>query len=126
MSALKAVALLIVVLLPAVFIHRVILSWQGVSFQANDYAPGYGLNFIMAAIIIVVLLRLPERYKSSLGYFFMFGSFLKFIVYFLVFLPLYKADGSVSKAEFFLFFIPYLVCLVIETSVLIFKLNREN
>ena len=126
MKVINATTILFAVLLPGLFVHRFILMAQGVLLNTTDYLLGYGINFLMAAAIIVALLKLPERYKSSLGFFFMFGSFFKFIVYFVVFLPLYKADGNVSKAEFFLFFTPYLLSLIVETSVLIIKLNRED
>jgi len=45
----------------------------------------------------------------------MAGSFLKFIVFFLVFYPPYKMDGNMDKLEFAAFFVPYVICLVLET-----------
>ncbi len=55
---------------------------------------------------------------------FMFGSTLKFVIYFLIFDPIFMLDGKLVKVEFFIFFVPYFSCLLIETFALI-KLMRE-
>ena len=122
----KALGLLLAVLIPGMLVHRLVLEWLKAAITLQEYAIGYGINFFMAATIIVLLLHLPERYKTSLGYFFLFGSLLKFIVYFTIILPLFKIDGELSKTEFFAFFVPYFLCLVVETSVLIAKLKRDD
>lgn len=126
MKVIKTLLLLAAVLIPAAFIHRLILGSLNKALALQEYVFSYGVNFIMAAIIIVALLKLPERYKSSLGFFFLFGSLFKFIVYFILFLPHYKADGELSKVEFMAFFVPYALCLVVETTVLIAKLKAED
>lgn len=72
------------------------------------------------------LLNLKEKYKTSLGYFFLYASFAKFILFFVAFYPGYYSDGLVSKTEFASFFVPYALCLVVETTTLIIRLNREN
>ena len=79
----------------------------------------YGANFIMAAIVYAVLLLLAQRQSAYLGFFFLFGSAFKFIVYFLIIEPLLKQDGTLSYADFFLFFIPYLISLILETLAVI-------
>jgi hypothetical protein len=122
----KAILLLIVLLIPAMALHRLVLGAVNKALALQDYLYAYGLNFLMALIIIVALLNLPERYKNSLGFFFLFGSLFKFIVYFIFFLPYYKLDGELSKVEFLAFFVPYVLCLVIETTVLIAKLKAED
>lgn len=77
----------------------------------------------MASAIYVLILRLRKKYNDSLGFIYMGGSFLKFILYFLLIHPLYKADGAIEKSEAFAFFIPYLYCLIAETRALIRLLN---
>ncbi len=126
MKTAKAVLLLIAVLVPAMVLHRLVLGAVNKALALQDYLYSYGINLLMAAIIIIALLNLPERYKNSLGFFFMFGSLFKFIVYFIFFLPYYKADGDLSKVEFLAFFVPYVLCLVVETTVLIAKLKAED
>jgi len=53
----------------------------------------------------------------------MFGSFLKFAVFFIFFYPSYHSDGTISRLEFMAFFIPYIYALLIETLALIKLLN---
>lgn len=126
MMAAKPLALLLGALLAGLLAQIMVYNYLDIYVAVQDYALGYGLNFVMAALILIALLRLPHRYEASLGYFFMFGSFFKFIVYFLVFLPRFNANGGVTKPLFFLFFVPYLLALVVETSVLIIKQNQKN
>ncbi|WP_297796879.1 hypothetical protein [uncultured Eudoraea sp.] len=85
---------------------------------------GYVINFAMALGIYSALLYFAERHNKHLGFLFMFGSTLKFIIYFLIFDPIFMVDGKLSKVEFFTFFIPYFTCLFVETFQLI-KLMRE-
>ena len=63
--------------------------------------------------------------NKFVGFVFLLGSGVKFLVYFLIFYPLFKQDGQLSRVEFFLFFIPYLISLVTETVALV-KLLRSK
>ena len=78
----------------------------------------------MALGIYSALLYFAERHNKHLGFLFMFGSTLKFNIYFLILDPIFMVDGKLSKVEFFTFFIPYFTCLFVETFQLI-KLMRE-
>ena len=51
-------------------------------------------------------------------------SLFKFILFFVLFYPAYKADGVVEKMEVLTFFIPYFVGLSLETGILVQKLNK--
>ncbi len=75
----------------------------------------YVVNALLAAFIFIAVYRFRETLKYYIGYLFMAGSFLKFLVFFLFFYPTYTADGKIDKLEFAAFFIPYLISLVIET-----------
>ncbi len=79
----------------------------------------YGINFLLALGIYVTLLQLANKKSQYLGFVFLFGSALKFLVYFLIFDPLFKQDGNLSTYEFFLFFVPYFVSLIAETIALV-------
>ncbi len=81
----------------------------------NKIALSYAVNFILAASIYVSLFFLRKRLKNQIGFLFMAGSLLKFVVFFLVFYPVYREDGQMDKLEFASFFIPYALGLVIET-----------
>jgi len=75
----------------------------------------YVLNFILALAIFLSLYTLRKRFKNQIGFLYMGGSLLKFLIFFLVFYPGFRADGIVTKSEFAAFFIPYLLCLILET-----------
>ncbi len=75
----------------------------------------YVINFLLASIIYIGLYSFRNKIKTQIGFLFLAGSFLKFIVFFILFYPSYKADGSMASSEFAAFFVPYAICLVVET-----------
>lgn len=124
MKTTKAIVILLVVLACSFLLHKNVAVAKGVSRQV--VALSYALNFLLTALILAALLNLPERLKNSLGYFFMFGSMAKFALYFVVFAPLFRADGQIAKSEFFTFFVPYALSLIVETTVLVRQLNQRS
>jgi hypothetical protein len=97
-----------------------------IDFPRTQIIWAYVANALLTAGIIAWLLNLPEKYSNSLGFFFLYGSFAKAILFFAFFYPGYRADGSVSRPEFSAFFVPYAVCLIVETSALIIKLKQSD
>ncbi len=85
----------------------------------------YMVNFLLAAGIFVFLYGLRKKYKNQIGFMYMGGSLLKFMVFFIVFYPDYRADGMVTRSEFGAFFVPYLLCLILETVFTAKILLRE-
>ena len=86
----------------------------------------YSLNFSIAIFVYWLVLVLRNKQKESLGYFFLLGTLIKFLVFFLIILPIFNEDEVVTKAEFFSFFIPYIISLFLETKFLISLLNLED
>ena len=67
--------------------------------------------------------------KTQLGFLFIAGSFLKFLLFFLFFYPEFKSDGVIDQGEFASFFVPYFLALIVETyfaAVLLKNLEKEN
>ena len=85
----------------------------------------YLVNFILALAIYFTLVKLVADENKFVGFVFLFGSAFKFLAYFLIFDPLFKEDGQLSRVEFFLFFTPYLISLLVETMALV-KLLRTK
>ena len=85
----------------------------------------YAINASIAILVywIVFLLR---NNKGYLGYYFLLGTFIKFFIFFIFVLPIFKDDNIVSRTEFFTFFIPYFLSLMVETKSLISLLNSEE
>ena len=104
---------------------------QIVIFKKVDLLPEYNLlitsyivNFLLAFLIVAVLSIYINKLKSYIGFLFMFGSLLKFAVFFIWFYPIFKMDGAINGFEFSIFFIPYFVSLLFETLELGKMLNR--
>ncbi|KQC30574.1 DUF6168 family protein [Flagellimonas eckloniae] len=96
-------------------LHIWILSYKDLPIFDNLIIRSYLVNALLAATIFFLLYQYRKRLKSQMGFLFMGGSFLKFIFFFLLFYPTYKSDGEMSGLEFASFFVPYLVCLFLET-----------
>lgn len=105
-------------------IHLFVLSIKSLPLYDNKIVLAYIVNAVLAISIFGVLFKMKDKYKEQLGFMFLGGSALKFVVFFIVFYPIYKADGIISKLEFAAFFIPYLLSLILETLSLAKWLNK--
>ena len=86
----------------------------------------YALNAGITIVYFIVLIKYLSKIITTLGFVFMGGSLLKFVLFFTFFYPLFKSDGELSKAEFVSFFIPYAIALILEVYFLIKILNRYD
>lgn len=79
---------------------------------------GYVFNGIVAfgVVVLVVGVNSPRSLAPFWG--FLLGSLLKALGFFVLMYPEMKADGSISRPEFFTFFIPYIITLFWETYFL--------
>lgn len=111
----KFLVLLVSSLVLAFIIHTMLLVNGDYAKYDHKIVLAYLTNGILAAIIFISLYIFRIKLKSSLGFLFMAGSFLKFVFFFALFYPTYKMDGDMSKLEFAAFFIPYAISLVTET-----------
>lgn len=94
------------------FIHSYIVNTEHLLFL-------YAINMIIAFFIYWAAYLFQHKQKEYLGFYFLAGTFLKFFVFFTIVLPIFKNDDVFSKIEFFSFFVPYLISLIIETKSLI-------
>ena len=114
------------VILAIVFgIHIGILQLLNRPLFADSIILSYSINYALAITIFTVIILLKEKFKTSIGFIFLGGSMLKFVVFFIVFLPIFKADGTINNFEFASFFVPYIICLFIETLRLTDLLNKS-
>jgi len=121
--SLSFVLKLSLILISVFLIHLFVLHQLDQSLFDNYIIQGYVLNYFLAVIIYLFINYFKEALKYQIGFIFIGGSFLKFLFFFIIFYPHYKEDDVISKAEFAAFFMPYLVCLVIETLSIIKILN---
>lgn len=116
----KVIAILTVVGVTSFSVQNALLSSaQVMLLQA------YAMNFIVAALLFLLIYRLRVNHPDKLGFVFMLGSGIKFTLFFVFFNPSIQFDGVTTKAEFLSFFIPYALSTLIETTSLIRLLNRE-
>jgi len=110
--------LLIALLSIAFIVHLALIHNADLSVSLEGLFAPYLANFILALIITVLLYVLRVKQARNLGFMFMGSSFLKFAVFFMVFFPIYKLDGDVTRFEFAQFFVPYAISLTVETVFL--------
>ena len=115
---------LILLLAVVAGLHWSYLHANEIEIPVQTMALSYIVNYVMALGIYITLLIMAGDGSKYIGFVFLIGSAFKFLVYFIIFDPLFRQDGELSRVEFFLFFIPYLVCLVAETMALV-KLLRS-
>jgi hypothetical protein len=115
---------LILVLSVSLGMHILILKGFDFPLFDNKIILSYVINALLAFVIFLSLFKLKDKYQTQLGFLFLFGSALKFIVFFILFYPSYKDDGDINKLEFASFFIPYSLSLIIETTFLSKLLNN--
>jgi hypothetical protein len=104
--------------------HLAVLNSLGLNLLDHMLIPAYVINFSLALIIGLALYALRYKYTQSLGFIFLVGTGLKFLVFFIVFNPVYSSDADVERIEFATFFVPYTVNLMVETTFLVRVLNR--
>lgn len=116
MSDLKKFSFTLFISLVVTFlVHLLVLHLFGKPLFDNLIIAAYIVNFLLAVIIYFTLYKLKKKYLEQLGFIFMFGSMLKFLVFFLFFYPVYKTDGKIQPIEFSSFFVPYAISLIFET-----------
>jgi hypothetical protein len=120
------VALLLLTSAVAYAIHFAVLYSIGLNASSELLLLAYSVNVLLALCIGLGLYTLRRKYTESLGFIFMGGTALKFLVFFLFFDPVYSEDGEIERVEFLAFFIPYIICLIVETSFLVRVLNRAH
>ena len=115
----------VLVLLSATFaIHMLINTIMSVPTFHYQLLVSYAINIALAVGIFWGLTSLKKKYSNQIGFLFLASSIVKFLVFFLIFYGPYKADGEIVITEFTSFFIPYTICLVLETFFLSKYLNK--
>ena len=122
--------LLLTLMLGAAFpIHSWVRERSGLPMFGDKLPVSYLVNFVLAFAIVGLLYRFRLKIRQQIGFLFIAGSLLKFAVFFAAFYPGFRADGTISRAEFASFFVPYLLALILETfftAKLLRDLEREE
>jgi hypothetical protein len=115
---------LIFVVSLAFALHLVLLQNANLPVFENKIIASYVINTLLTIGIVFLIFKLKKKYTNQIGFIFLGSSFVKFLVFFMVFYGAYKADGNIETLEFLAFFIPYSLCLILETIHLSKWLNE--
>lgn len=104
--------------------HILILYTLNLPLLENKIVLAYAVNLATAILVFNVLYIFREKFKTQLGFLFVFGSVFKVILFFIFFNSPYRADGVVSGIEFAAFFVPYAITLIVEVYSLAKWMNK--
>lgn len=122
----KFLMVLLLVLAVVFVAHLFLLNYMDFPIFADKIVLSYTINYALAAIILIFIQSRFNKKSSHTGFIFLGGSGLKFLVFFLVFYPFYRADGTMATSEFAAFFVPYATCLILEVAFLSKQLNNQD
>ena len=125
-STLKFLAVLLLVISVVFAMHLFIIQNMGMPIFSDRIVLSYLLNNALAASILIFIQSKFNKKSSHTGFIFLGGSGVKFLVFFLVFYPFYREDGTMSTSEFAAFFVPYATCLILEVAFLSKQLNNQD
>lgn len=114
----------LVFLIIAFVIQTFINTFLDLPKLQHQIVEAYIINALMAIGVFWGLTILKNKYNNLIGFLFLTSSFVKFFVFLMVFYGPYKADGKIVFLEITSFFVPYLICLVLETFYLSKQLNQ--
>ena len=125
-STLRFLILLLGVLLLVFGIHITILHLLESPLFENRIIISYVLNYVLAALLLFLIQSNFNKQSANTAFIFMLGSGIKFVIFFILFYPIYQEDGVMQKAEFTSFFVPYAICLTLEVIFLSKQLNNQT
>jgi len=107
-------------------LHISVLWYQGLTLFDHFIIPSYLFNTFITLVFFTALLFSSREKNLFLGWVFFVTTGLKFLVFFFLIYPLFLSDGALQKIEFFTFFTPYSLCLIIEIHQLSKILNTNT
>jgi len=116
---------LLLILSVAFTLHETVYYFQKIAFNSFLILEAYLANFLMVVLSYWVLLFVKQKNNQAVGFTFLGGFFFKLIIFMILFNPIYREDNDVQTLEFLAFFVPYAICLAIETVSLVRLLNRS-
>lgn len=96
-------------------VHLLVLDDMQKPLFNNKIVLSYVINFVLVTVIFTIIYLLRNQFKTQLGIFFIVGSAIKFLFFFMLFYPSFNADENINLTEFASFFVPYSICLLVET-----------
>ena len=91
---------------------------QFISSQKDFLIKSYIVNILIATVSLILLGLGINKRKYNLTSIYLLTVLVKLFVYFFYFDPKFRSDKIVTKEEFLIFFVPYLLCLCSEIYLL--------
>ena len=104
------------------YIHSSFVSLQLESAMIQSYS----VNLVLGIIVFIIIEIYKKTHTNIVGFIFLAGSLLKFLVYFVYIYPLLTKTGELTKPKFFVFFIPYAICLIVEIIFLVRLMKKQT
>lgn len=104
--------------------HSLLLWSYDLSPTTLYFWESYALNAGLTLAFLWGLLKAFDRLSHYVAWLFMAGSAVKFMLFFWLLWPLFQSDGTVDIFEKTTFLVPYGSSLILETRILIVKLNK--
>lgn len=108
------------------WLHTFAINLLGFSVQDGLLKACYLFNTLIALVFFFLLLFVSKHDPTILGWVFLFTSGIKFLLFFALIFPGFKAIGLSPQQEFVTFFIPYTAAMSLEIHQLINILNQEK
>lgn len=78
----------------------------------------YSINIIMAVLALLLLDWGIRKKTNNLAFIYLLTISIKFATYIFFFYPKFNLDGKFDRQEFFIFFAPYILGLILEINFL--------
>lgn len=105
-------------------LHAIGLCFLEIPFDKAHFVEVYLAIFGITFIFLWALLRAFNQLSHYVAWLYLMASGVKFGLFFLFLWPVFKADGQFSALEKTTFLIPYCCSLILETRILIVRLNK--
>lgn len=80
--------------------------------------------YLFAAFVLGLLLYYFEKTSHYIGFLYLLTSALKFALFYLLSWPVFMEDNQIEITEKISFLLPYFLALIMETYILVSKLNK--
>ena len=78
----------------------------------------YSINIIMAVLALLLMDWGIRKKTSNLAFIYLLTISIKLATYIFFFYPKFNLDGELDRQEFFIFFAPYILALILEINFL--------
>ncbi len=117
---------LLIALIIAFAVHVILHNAYKFPLFGSFVILSYAFNFTYVLAEVWFLQKWQRKDNANLGNAYLGLSMFKFLIFFALFIPLFRRDGVMDHFEFFGFFVPYSISLLAGTVFLIQMLKESD